>query len=59
MSTLYMKYTDKRGGVSIQQHQVWDAARFIEAQVKSHKKEGGTALKTDQADYRDHNWRNR
>lgn len=57
--TLYMKYSDKHGNVSIQQHQVWDRERFIHAQMTAHAKEGGTALPTDQEDYRDHNWSKR
>jgi hypothetical protein len=54
--TLYMKYCDARGNVSIQQHQVWDKDLFVASQQKAYAKEGGSAVVTDAADYRDHNW---
>lgn len=40
---LFMKRTDKNGLVSITEHWVWDAKRFMEARAAEVTKEGGKA----------------
>lgn len=43
---LFMKRTDKNGLVSMSEHWVWDAKRFMDARTDEVKKEGGKAAAT-------------
>jgi len=55
--TVYMRYVDKKGGVSVQSHQVWDKGRFLAARKADWEKEDGTATEVNQDTYRRHNWK--
>lgn len=54
--TLYMRYVDKHGNVTVQAHQVWDKERFVEARQADQMKEGGSVTEVDADTYRRHNW---
>ena len=38
---LFMRRTDKKGGVTITDHWCWDAQRFIDTRMEEARKEGG------------------
>jgi len=56
MSTVYLRYVDKQGHVSVMSHQCWDAERFLIERKKDWEKEDGTATQVNQDVYRRHNW---
>ncbi len=39
---LYLRHTNKRGDSRVECHRVWDAIKFLEAEEKATKKEGGS-----------------
>jgi hypothetical protein len=41
---IYLRHTDKNGKSYVQQHRVWDAGRFVAAQLAAAVNEGGKAF---------------
>lgn len=41
---IYMRHTDKDGKSYVQEHRVWNADRFVEAQLDEALKLGGKAM---------------
>ena len=53
---IFMRRTDKKGGVTITDHWCWDAQRFIDARMEEARKEGGKVELITQDQYRAAVW---
>ncbi len=56
---IFMRRTDKKGGVTITEHRCWDAQLFIDTRMDEARKEGGKVELLTQKQYRDIVWPNR
>ena len=55
-NSVYLRSTDKKGGVSITHHRAWNTEAFLDSVSKAAVKEGGNVVVITEHQYREAVW---